>query len=140
MESLNVFKGKLTKPTSEELATALGPSSALWNELLQLLAADLDRSEQEWHSSNPKYGWTLIVKVKKRRIVYLSPFAGYFQASFILGDKAMAAARAGNLAKQIVKILDEAPHYPEGTGVRLAVGNEKDLPAIRKLAKIKLAN
>ena len=140
MESLNVFKGKSTQPTSEELATALGPSSALWNQIVQSLSDDLDRSEQEWHSISPKYGWSLIVKVKKRRIVYLSPFAGYFQASFILGDKAMTAARAGNLAKPIVKILDEAPHYPEGTGVRLAVRSERDLPAIRKLAKIKLAN
>jgi hypothetical protein len=57
-----------------------------------------------------------------------------------LGDKAMDAARASNLAKPIVKILDEAPHYPEGTGVRLMVKNAKDLPAISKLARIKLAN
>ena len=52
----------------------------------------------------------------------------------------MAAARASALPKSIVKILDEAPRYPEGTGVRLLVKTDKDLPAIRKLAQIKMAN
>jgi hypothetical protein len=140
MESMNAFTGKTSQPTSEELAVALGPSSVLWNQLVSSLSDDLDRLEQEWHTYSPKYGWALILKVKKRRIVYLSPCARCFQASFILGDRAMAAARAGTLAKPILKILDDAPHYPEGTGVRLTVKSEKDLPAIRKLAKIKLAN
>jgi hypothetical protein len=36
--------------------------------------------------------------------------------------------------------LDEAPHYAEGTGVRLIVKAQKDLAAIKKLALIKLAN
>lgn len=140
MDSLNAFKGKSSQPTSAELALALGPSSAVWNHLVKSLFEDLDRLEQEWHTYSPKYGWALILKVKKRRIVYLSPCTGYFEASFILGDKAVAAARAGNLAKPILTILDEAPRYPEGTGVRLTVKSEKDLPTIRKLAKIKLAN
>ena len=52
----------------------------------------------------------------------------------------MAAARVSDLSKSTLKLLDEAPKYPEGTGVRLMVKVPKDLPAIRKLALIKLAN
>jgi hypothetical protein len=95
---------------------------------------------QEWHSLRPKYGWTLLLKLKKRRIVYLGPRAGCFLVAFILGDKAMAAARESSLSKPVLKLLDEAPHYAEGTGIRLTVKNAKDLPTIRKLAKIKLEN
>ena len=94
----------------------------------------------EWNCLKPKYGWNLIAKAKKRRIVYLGPCNGCFRVSFVLGDKAMAAARAGDFSKPIVKILDEAPRYAEGTGVRLLVKNAKDLAAIRELTKIKLAN
>jgi hypothetical protein len=40
----------------------------------------------------------------------------------------------------VLKLLDEAPRYAEGTGLRLMVKGPKDLAAIRKLALVKLAN
>ena len=55
-------------------------------------------------------------------------------------DKAVAAARKSDLAKGTLKLLDEAPRYAEGTGVRLMVKAAKDLAAIKKLALIKMAN
>jgi hypothetical protein len=136
----NAFIGKTTIPSTQELSAALGPSLAVWNELIDSLHADHAVTEMEWNSLKPKYGWHLIAKSKKRRIVYLGPCAGCFRVSFVLGDRAMAAARAGSFSKAVVKILEEAPHYPEGTGVQLLVKNTKDLGAVRKLAKIKLAN
>jgi hypothetical protein len=140
MDNPNAFIGKTTTPTSEDLASVLGPTMALWDELVRQLLEEPGVTEMEWNSLKPKYGWNLIIKSKKRRIVYLGPCVGCFRVSFVLGDKAMAAARTSNFAQAVVKILDEAPHYAEGTGVRLVVKTAKDLPAIRKLAKIKLAN
>lgn len=140
MDHPNAFIDKSKAPTAAELASALGPTAGLWNQLVEALTAELGITEQEWYSLKPKYGWTLLLKCKKRRIVYLGPCDGCFRVSMILGDKAMAAARATNLPKYVVKLLDEAPHYPEGTGLRFLVKNAKDLPAIRKLAQIKLAN
>jgi hypothetical protein len=72
--------------------------------------------------------------------VYLAPCVGCFRVAFILGDKAVAAARQGDLSKSTLKLIDEAPRYPEGTGLRLTVKAAKNLAAIRKLALIKLAN
>jgi len=80
------------------------------------------------------------LKVKKRNIVYLSPCSGCFRVAFVLGDRAVAAARQSDLPKSTLKLLDEAPKYPEGTGVRLVVKAAKDLVAIRQFALIKLAN
>jgi hypothetical protein len=140
MDNPNAFIGKLTKPTDTELAATLGPTLPLWTELVDSLTEELGITEQEWNSLKPKYGWALILKVKKRRIAYFSPCAGYFRTSMILGDRAMAVARATKLPKAAVKILDEAPHYAEGTGLCFTVKNGKDLPAIRKFAKIKLEN
>jgi hypothetical protein len=39
-----------------------------------------------------------------------------------------------------VRIIDEAPKYPEGTGVRLHIKGPRNIPAVRKLAVIKLEN
>ena len=105
----NAFIGKTSVPSTPELSAALGSSLALWNELVNSLLVEPDITEMEWNCLKPKYGWNLIAKAKKRRIVYLGPCNGCFRVSFVLGDKAMAAARAGNFSKPIVKILDEAP-------------------------------
>jgi len=139
MDAPNAFIGKTTMPTAAELSAVLGETTKLWAELIDSLIKE-QGLDQEWNSFKPKYGWTLLLKLKKRRIVYLGPCVGCFRASFILGDKAVAAARASNLPKRVLLLLDEAPRYPEGTGLRLLVKTARDLPAIRKLAQIKLAN
>jgi len=140
MDTPNAFIDRATQPTVEELSAALGPTTTLWNQLVDSLCKEQAGIYQEWHSLRPKYGWTLLLKLKKRRIAYLGPRAGCFLVAFILGDKAMDAARESNLSKPVLKLPDEAPHYAEGTGLRLMVKSAKDLPAIRKLAKIKLEN
>jgi hypothetical protein len=52
----------------------------------------------------------------------------------------VTAARHSDLSKDVLKLLDAATRYAEGTGIRLVVRQKKDLAAIRKLASIKLAN
>jgi hypothetical protein len=139
METVNAFIGKTTRPTDAEVSAALGSTAALWKQLVSWME-EQGVAIQEWNSYSPKAGWALKLKVKKRNIVYLGPCAGCFRVSFILGDRAVAAARKSDLAKSTLKILDEAPRYSEGTGVRLMVKAAKDLAAIRKLALIKMAN
>jgi hypothetical protein len=139
METPNAFIGKTTKPTEAEVAAVLGSTAALWKQLVGWLA-EQGAAIQEWNSYSPKAGWALKLKQKKRTIVYLGPCDGCFRVAFILGDRAVMAARKSDLAKSTLKIIDEAPRYAEGTGVRLIVKAEKDLAAIKKLALIKMAN
>ena len=80
------------------------------------------------------------LKLKKRTIVYLAPCHGKFRVAFVLGDKAMEATRQLKLPKAVMKVIDEAPRYPEGSGVRLEIAARKDLAAVKKLAEVKLAN
>ncbi len=136
----NAFIGKTKKPTEEELAAALGPAKAVWDRFIAGLAEENGVDVQEWSSYSRKAGWSLRLKRKKRTIVWLAPCQGCFRVAFILGDKAMKAARECQLPKRVVKILDEAPKYPEGTGVRIAVKGDKDIAVLKKLAAIKLAN
>jgi hypothetical protein len=140
MENENAFINHAAKPTPKELATALGPTATLWNDLLAQLADICSLSVQEWNSYSLKAGWSLRLKLKKRNILYMAPCKGCFRVAFILGDKGVKAARQIKLPQSILKIIDHAPRYPEGTGVRLLVKRASDLPAICKLAEIKLAN
>ena len=139
MENPNAFIGKTTQPTAEEVIAVLGPTAAVWKELIDWFA-EQKIVDQEWNSYSSKAGWSVRLKVKKRNIIYLSPCSGCFRVALIFGNKAVAAARQADLSKSTLKLLDEAPRYPEGTGLRLTVKSSKDLAAIRKLALIKLAN
>ena len=138
--SANAFTGRTKKPTDAELAAALGSAKAVWDVFLVELDNQLGVNIHEWKSYSPKAGWSLRVKRKKRAIVWLAPCAGCFRVAFILGDKAMRAARQIKFPQRVVKALNEAPKYAEGTGVRLEVKSSRNLGALKKLAAIKLAN
>ncbi|MEO8368543.1 MAG: DUF3788 domain-containing protein [Candidatus Solibacter sp.] len=132
----NAFIGQADPPTDAQLTAELGAARAVWDEVLTAL----DLPVHEWNSYSLKAGWSLKLKLGKRTIVYLAPVRGAFRVAFILGPKAVAAAPAAKLSKSLLKLIDEAPRYPEGTGVRLEVRSSKDLPAIKKLAALKLAH
>jgi hypothetical protein len=137
---VNAFINKPEPPTDADLAAALGPAKAVWDQLLGDLTREFDVNGHEWKCHSPKWGWALRVKRKARTIVWLSPSQRCFNVAFILGDKAVRAARLATLPKRVVAALDGATKYPEGTGVRLRVRALRDVPALKKLAAIKLAN
>ena len=136
----NAFVGRTEKPSLKELAGALGPALPVWNEIIARIGTELSVKDQEWNSYSPKYGWLLKLKLKKRNILYLGPCNQRVRVSLILGDRAMKAARECKLPAKVVKALDEAPHYPEGTGVVLMPKNSADITSVLKLAAVKLAN
>ena len=140
MEPPNAFIGCAKQPSATEIASALGPTAPLWQELIHWLATEKNVKEQNWSSVSPKYGWALRLKLKKRTIIYLGPCEGCFRASFVLGTRAVTAAHEANLPKPITQAIDEAPRYAEGTGVRLIVRKQEDIAGIQQLATIKLEN
>jgi hypothetical protein len=136
----NAFIGRTSRPTVADLSAALGSAWATWDQLLVDLRAEHGVDSYEWKCHSPKWGWSLRVLRKKRTIVWLSPAADGFNVTFILGEKAMRAARETKLPARIVQVLDTAPKYPEGSGVRLMVTSSRSLGALKKLAAIKIAN
>ena len=136
----NAFIGAMDQPVDVALSTALGPAKLAWDRLLSRLEVELGAGVLEWKCHSPKWGWSLRVIRKKRTIVWLSPARDVFEVLFILGDRAMAAARQARLPQRIVRAIDTAPKYPEGTGVRLAVKSPRDVGGLMKLAAIKVAN
>lgn len=137
MDFPNAFIGKKTQPSAKDLAATLGDSMGVWKELITWLTAK-GISCKEWHSVSPRYGWALRPKLKSRNILYMSPCAGCFRVSLVLGDRAVAAALASDLPKAVLKEIATARRYAEGTGVRLLVKSAEDLAPVRTLVEIKL--
>jgi len=134
----NAFIDRTEAPTDADLAAELGPAKVLWDQLVEDMAKELGVTVQEWNSYSRKAGWSLRLKRGKRNILYLSPCRGCFRVMFILGDKAVGAARVCGDCERILQLIDEAPRYPEGTGIRLDVTGPEDIPVIKALARIKL--
>jgi len=135
----NAFVGRNAPPSDADLAAALGPLKPLWDELTDGLGEELGLTEREWKSYGLKHGWALRLRRGKRNIIHIAPCLGSVRVLLILGDRAVEAARSGG-GKAIVRLLDDAPRYPEGTGIRLEVKSARTLPTIRRLARIKLEN
>ena len=140
MDMQNAFIGRKDQPADAEVCSALGKTAVFWKDFIIWLAEEQGVTGQEWKSISPKYGWSLRLTLKKRNIVHLSPCPGCFRVVFIFGDRAVKAALDSNLPKGIIHEIRGARRYAEGTGIRLLVKRASDLPAIRKLALIKLAN
>jgi hypothetical protein len=136
----NAFIGKAVQPTPRELAAKLGPAKALWNQLVKDVTKECGITGREWTSYSPKAGWSLRLKQKKRNIVYLAPCDGCFRVAFVLGDKAMKVAKGTDFPSTTAKLIAEAPRYPEGSGIRIEVKDRADLDAVKRLAKIKIAD
>ena len=134
----NAFIGRSDPPGDGDLAAALGMAKPLWDALIADLAREHGIAPEAWNSYSPKAGWTLPLRLGKRRIVYLSPGRGEFLASFALGDKAVAAAAKSRLPKKTLQLIAEARRYAEGTAVRIAVRNAGDVATVKALAAIKI--
>ena len=76
----------------------------------------------------------------KKTLLYLIPCAGYFVASFALSDRACRAAQRSNLSEPVLRLIESAPAYSEGRGLRLEVRSRRDLADVRKLLSIKVAS
>src|SRR5689334_11724094 len=132
----NAFAGWTKAPTGDELSRELGAARVLWDALLSELALPVN----EWYSYSVKAGWSVRAKQGKRTIAYCIPCKGAVEVSFALGEKAIAAARQNKLSAAAVKLLDAAPRYAEGAGVRFAIKNKQDLALVKILAAAKIAH
>ena len=134
----NPFVGKTTRPADSDLEKALGRAKPLWDQLVAELASEHDVTTREWKSYSAKHGWSLRLKRGKRTIVWLVPNAGFFEVAFIFGEKALTAICQPAVPARVLRMLDEAPKYPEGTGLRFQIKAAKEIAVVKKLAAIKL--
>lgn len=138
--ALSAFDDPKAAPTAAAIAEVLGKATSVWVGLKDGLCREFAPLDEAWAFAGAKFGWSLRLKRGKRVIVYLMPCADHFLVSFVLGEKACAAARAQRLPQPILDLITNAPKYPEGCGIRITVRTTKDAKGIRELVAIKLAN
>ena len=138
--ALSAFDDKAKKPAADELKKMLGRTSTHWDNLKAHLADEYPPLDETWNFAGAKWGWSLRLRQKKRTVLHLTPCQRHFLVGFALGEKAVEAARNSSLPDSVLAIIDQAPKYAEGRGVRIEVRNQKDREVVKKLAAIKMGN
>jgi hypothetical protein len=136
--ALSAFDDKSSPPEDRALAEMLGRATPLWTRLKDDVQEAHGPITAHWNFSGKAYGWSFRLAQKKRAILYMTPCRGYFLASLALGEKACRAAHAAKAPPQVLAIIDAAPKYAEGRGVRLPVRSRQDLSTVESLVMIKV--
>lgn len=135
--ALSAFTERSRPPTEADLSSTLGTAYALWTELPAALALRIGPMQPVWGFASARLGWSLRVVRKERVILYLTPQRGQFLVSFALGERAVVAARGAALPPATMRVVDAAPRYAEGRGVRFQVKSRRPVTALATLAQIK---
>jgi hypothetical protein len=135
----SAFDDKSRPPGARELQGVLGRSAASWTQLVAYVTDRYGPLTEEWRFSGAKYGWSMRLKRKDRVILYLTPQAGRFQVGVALGEKAVKTAHERGLPAAVLSLIDSAPRYPEGRGIRLPVVGRDALRVAQHLADAKMA-
>jgi hypothetical protein len=138
--ALSFFADKSVPPSEDAVRAVLGATAELWRELIRRVAQKCAPLDQVWGFSSKSTGWGLRLKHAERTILYMTPCKDYFLASFALGEKAVKAAQESRLSRAVLNVIDRAPRYAEGRGVRLEIRKPRDLSAVEIIAAAKMAN
>ncbi len=136
--ALSAFDDKSRPPEPAELKAVLGKSALLWDQLISHIATKYAPVTELWNYSGAKYGWSLRLKRKDRVVLYMTPQAGCFLVGIVLGDKAAQAAHRSGLSDSVLALIDNAPRYAEGRGIRLSVAHRNELLPVQQLAAVKM--
>jgi len=139
---LSLFHDKNIPPSDDALRSALAGTAGLWLELIEQLGVDFAPLAFVWGFTSKSTGWSLRVKRGERNILYMTPCEGHFLVSIGLGERAAAAARKSELREAILPLIEAAPKYAEGRGIRFEVhgGQPEKVAVAVVLAGLKIAN
>ena len=138
--ALSAFDDKSHEPEATELQNTLGRAGARWDELVAYIASEYAPLTTKWGFAGAKWGWALRLTQQKRTVLYMTPQERCFLVGFALGEKAVRAARAIPLDESVLAVIDRAPKYAEGRGIRIEVRTKKDVETVKLLAAVKMAS
>lgn len=132
--TVNVFLDKARAPTPTMVANALGARVTYLHELKRHVQAPL---VEEWKYYGKSIGWTLKLLLGKRNLCFVTAADGHFAVSFVLGDKAVEAAKESRLPSDLVQQLVDTKKYVEGRGIRIEVKSRRALEHAKILLDVK---
>ena len=135
-----LFLDKTTKPTEDNLKEVLSSSYKYWSEIQQEISAKYGEVIPEWKFYDKKTGWTMKNILKKRNLFFFKAYNGYFNLTFVFGDKAVSEIEKSAISEELIQEICSSKKYMEGRALAVKVSKKSDLRDIYKLIEIKFHN
>jgi hypothetical protein len=135
-----LFLDKTVEPSDKNLKDALSASYKYWIEIQKEFLIEYGEIIPEWKFYDKKTGWTMKNMFKKRNLFFFKPYKGYFNLTFVFGDKAVSAIEKSSVSEDLIQELRLSKKYMEGRVLTVKVSKKSDLQNIYKLVEIKVQN
>ncbi len=134
----SLFHEKAIMPSDSMVAAVLNDKKEIWDLLESHITNNYKDIRKEWKFYSKKSGWSLLFKDKRRTLLYIIPFDGYFKAWFVLSEKAAAIAKNSALPEEVLETICAAASYVEGILFDVDVKSQQDLLTVFTLLQIKV--
>ena len=135
-----IFLEKDKMPDENELKSVLGKRYGLWSGILKSIETNHGAIVSEWKYYNKNSGWVQKIYLKKRNLLFFTPYKNFFSVGMVFGDKAVGEIIKSNLPAEIIKEITAAKKYAEGRGINIEIKNKESAETIKKLLQIKISN
>jgi hypothetical protein len=135
--ALSAFADRACPPSPSELRQALAVADPLWHQIITHASESCPPITEQWNYANARWGWSVRLKCRDRVLLYLTPQTAGILVGVVLGEKAAQSAHAADLPGPVLELIDNAPRYAEGRGIRLVVATDADLAVVRHLLALK---
>lgn len=136
--ALSLFIDKSLQPDETVVSEVLGAQWDQWQCIRQHVADAYAGSAEEWKFYGRSSGWTLLLKQKKRTILYLFPGQERFTVLFVFGEAAVASATQSDLPEPVKTAIRDARPYMEGRSFHVDVASVDDATVVQRLIAIKM--
>lgn len=138
--SIGAFTEKNSKPTDDEVVSALGSSYQRWLSLIEYLRGSYKPKEDFAFLYGKGYDWALRFRFKGKMLTALFPNSGYFSVQVNLNRAQLAETNGMHLHKNAVSAIQEATLYAEGKWTFTPVRGDADLKDALRLIRAKSAS
>jgi uncharacterized protein DUF3788 len=123
-----VLNEKSNKPNDAVLEETLGNAKEYLDYFIELTNEYI----QEWKFYNKKSGWTLKIATKKKALLWLIPYSGYFLAGMALREPEWQMLLDSDDTPELIKdLLNDSKKYPEGFALSVTIKTEEEFEAMK---------
>jgi hypothetical protein len=128
-----------TPPTDAIIASALGKSYALWQNVFKQLHTERPALVPEWRYYNDGKSWLMKLTYKKKTVVWVGVYAGFFRFTAYLTEKARAAVEASDISDDCKDQFSHSKRFGKLIAVSVPFKKKADVRDGLALVALKLA-
>lgn len=128
-----------TFPSEEIIATTLGKGYGHWQKFFEQLQAAHPALATEWRYYNDGKSWLMKVTHKKKTVVWVAVYAGFFRITAYLTEKARAAVEASAISADCKEQFSTSTRFGKLIAVSVQFRKKADVKDGLALIGLKLS-